>query len=337
MFKNKLHFIPFLILLLSFLHSENACCRFEKYKIGFLLADLSIERWSKDRDFFLASANKEGIEVIVANAENDQNKQIQQAEEMIKAGVKAIVVVPVDAYLAAPIVEKAHKNGIKVVAYDRIIMNSDLDLYISYDNEMVGKIMAIYVSIRIKKGNFVYIGGPNSDRNAYYMHSGIMNILKPYIDNKSICFVCDTFANNWNEQEAINIINKYFEKGNPTPDVIFAGNDQLAQGIINVLEQKGLSGKVMVTGQDADLMACRNLICGKQLLTIFKPIRTLADRAVLLTSGLLGNIPYNTTTTVFNGKTEVSAFLLNPVPVDKNNLKTSVIFDNFHTEDEIYK
>jgi D-xylose transport system substrate-binding protein len=216
-------------------------------------------------------------------------------------------------------------------------MNCDLDLYISYDNEMVGKIMAIYTTIRIKKGKFVYIGGPNSDRNAYYVHEGIIKILKPYIETNSISIVCDTFTNNWNEQEAINIINNYFEKGNPQPDVIFAGNDQLAYGIIKVLEKKGLAGKVMVTGQDADLQACRNLVSGEQILTIFKPIRTLADRAVLLTSGLLGDIPFNTTSTVFNGKTEVSAFLLNPVPVDKNNLKTSVIFDNFHTEEEIYK
>jgi D-xylose transport system substrate-binding protein len=337
MFKYKFHIISCLIFLSTFIFYYNAIGQAAKYKVGFLLADLSVERWSKDRDFFLASAKEVGIEVIVANAENDQNKQIAQADEMIKSGVRAMVVVPVDAYLAAPIVEKAHKHGIKVLAYDRIIMNCDLDSYISYDNEMVGKIMAIYITIRVKKGKFVYIGGPKSDRNAYYVHQGIMDILKPYIDNNSISFVCDTFTNDWDEQEAITIINKYLETGNPTPDVIFAGNDQLAHGIIKILEQKGLDGKVMVTGQDADLPACRNLVSGKQTLTIFKPIRTLADRAILLTAGLLGAIPYNTSTTVNNGKKEVTSFLLSPVPVDKNNLKTSVIFDNFHTEEEIYK
>lgn len=333
----RLYLLLFITLLVPEAYFQNSSITTNKTKIGLLLADLSIERWAKDRDFFLLSAKEQGYDVLVANADGNQNKQIEQANEMIKAGVKAIVVVPVDAYISAPIVEIAHKYGVKVMAYDRIIMNCDLDAYISYDNEMVGEIAAIYITMKVKQGKFFHIGGPRSDRNSFYIHQGIMKIMKPFIENKSFVMLCDTFTNNWTEPEAYKIFKEYFEVGKSLPNVVFADNDQLATGVIKVLEEKGLAGKVMVTGQDADLIACRNIVSGKQTITIFKPIRTLADRAVLLTAGLLGDIPFNTISAVFNGKVDVPSFLLNPVPVIKNNLKTTVIMENFHSRAEIYK
>lgn len=305
-------------------------------KIGLLLADLSIERWAIDKKYIEASAKAQGYDIIISNADNNQEKQIEQAKEMIKAGVKVLIIVPVDAYKAAQIVDLAHEAGIMVIAYDRLIMNSDADVYISYDNEMVGKIMAIYITMRKPKGNFAYIGGPKSDRNSFLIRKGIMDYLKPLIDKRSVEMVCDTFTKEWNEHEAFEITQKYLGSGKKIPDAIFAGNDKLALGIIKALELKGLAGKVLVTGQDADLTACRNIINGKQTLTIFKPIRTLADRSIMLSSWLMGDIVFEMNDNIDNGKIMVPYFKLFPVPVDSGNMINTVIQEQFHSKEEIY-
>jgi D-xylose transport system substrate-binding protein len=327
----KLIGIVFLLIL-----NQHSICQQKKGLIGFLMTDLSIARWKNDRDFFISSAHQLGYDVLVKDAMNDPNVQIQQADELISAGVRALVVIPVDDQIDAQIVVSAHKAGVKVVAYDRIIMNCDLDAYVSYDNEMVGEVMAIYITIRKRSGTFAYIGGPRSDRNSFYIRKGIMRILDPMIKDRSVSFVCDTFTNNWSEIESYTIFNQFLNSGKSLPDVIFAGNDALARGVIKVLDERGLSGKVLITGQDAELSACLNLISGKQTLTIFKPIRTIADRAVLITAGILNDIPLNTIQTLNNGKMEVPALMLNPVPVDKNNLENTVISEGYHTREELF-
>jgi D-xylose transport system substrate-binding protein len=306
-----------------------------KAKIGLLLSDLTIERWHNDRDNFVAKSNELGYGALVCNAANNQETQNIQADSLLNLGVKILVVVPVDAYKSSVIVEKAHKNGAKVVAYDRLIMNCDLDAYVSYDNEMVGQTMALYVKIRVKEGNFAYIGGPKTDRNCYLIRDGIYQILNPSIKANRIKMICDTFANHWTQEASYNIIKELLLKGN-IPDVVFAANDELAKGVIKCLSENGLTEKVLVTGQDADLEACRNIVNGKQVLTLFKPPRVLADRAVQISSGLLGDMPFLTISETFNGKINVPSLILNPVPVDKKNIKTSVVKEGYHSEADIY-
>ena len=313
----------------------NAYNQTSKAKIGILFADFIIERWHNDRDNFIAKSKELGYEVMVGDAENNQDKQNAQADSMINAGVKLLVVVPEDGYKAAKIVENAHKAGIKVVAYDRLIMNCNLDAYVSYDNEMVGQAMAIYITIRIKQGNFVYIGGPTSDRNSFFVRNGIYQILTPLINNKSINMVCDTSAQQWSKVEAYNITMDIISK-NKHPNVIFAASDELAKGVIKCLVDLGLNGKILVTGQDADIDACRNIVNGNQILTLFKPPRLLADRAVQISSGLMGDMPFLTIVNTFNGKVNVPSLILYPVPVDKNNLGNSVIKEGYHSEGDIY-
>jgi D-xylose transport system substrate-binding protein len=307
-----------------------------KVKIGLLMSDLKLERWSKDRDYFLSKSKELNYETFVGDAMNSQLRQNMLADSMVKLGVKVLVVIPVDGNLAANIVENAHKNNVKVVAYDRLIMNSDLDAYVSYDNEMVGQVMALYSTIIFKKGTIAYIGGPKTDMNSFAIRKGLMQILTPYIIDKSMTLECDTFASAWSSEEAKKIFKEFVSK-HKCPDAIFTGSDELARGVIEILDETGLSGKVIVTGQDAELQACRNLVLGKQTLTLFKPVRLLADRAALIASGLIGDIPFLTITEVNNGKINVPSLILNPVPVDKNNLKTTVIKEGYHTEMEIYE
>ena len=327
--------IKIFVLLFSLTVAQNFYAQTPKAKIGLLLSDLYLERWSKDRDCFVAKSKELNYETIVKNAMNDQELQNQQADSVIKAGAKILVVVPVDAYKAATIVENAHRNGVKVIAYDRLIMNCDLDSYVSYDNETTGKIMAIYVTMHFAKGRVAYIGGPKSDMNSIAIRKGLLEGLDPYFKNNSMVLICDTFTNTWSSRESKDILIDFLSK-NKCPDIIFNANDELAEGVIDVLDQKGLSGKVLVTGQDADLKACRNLVSGKQTLTIFKPIRVLAERAVLFASGLMGDIPFIFISEVNNGKVNVQSLILIPVPVGKNNLENTVIREGFHTKEEIF-
>jgi D-xylose transport system substrate-binding protein len=332
--KGVLKVLLVIISLMHFLYSES---KPSKGIIGLLLSDLTLERWAKDRDYFIGSAHAQGFEVIVRNANNDQELQNSQADTLIQKGVKVIVVVPVDENKSAYIVEKAHTANIKVIAYDRLIMNCDLDAYVSYDNKMVGEIMAIYITIRVKNGNFAFIGGPKSDRNSFYIRQGIWKIIGPMIERSNISMVCDTFTNNWSKDEAYKIFNEYLSSGRPLPSVIFTCNDQLALGVINALEQKGLAGRILVSGQDAEMEACKNLVSGKQVLTIFKPARVLADRAAQTASGIIGNLPFIPITEINNGKVNVPSIILFPVPVDKNNLKNTVIKEGYQNEKDIFQ
>ena len=314
----------------SYTHAQT-----QKTKIGLLLADLTIERWNKDRDYFLSKSDELNYTTLVCDAKNNQQVQNLQADSLMNAGVKILIVVPVNGIEAATLVNHAHSKGVKVLAYDRLIMNCELDAYISYDNEIIGKVMAMYATLNFKKGTIAYIGGPKSDMNSNAIHKGLLDELSPYIKNGSMQLVCDTFTNEWTYIESASILAQFL-KHHQCPDAIFTANDELAKGVIKILDSIGLSGKVIVTGQDADLNACRNIISGKQTLTIFKPVKVLAERAAQLSSGLLGDIPFLTITEVYNGKVYVPSLILFPSPVDKKNLKTTVIREGHHTEDQLY-
>jgi D-xylose transport system substrate-binding protein len=305
--------------------------------IGLSLAELNVPRWDIDSDYFVWSAKAIGYNVIVKDAENNSDTQIEQVNELIKSGIRALVIIPVDGNKDAVIVENAHKHGVKVIAYDRIIKNCDLDGYISFNNEMIGEIMAIYITNYVNKGNFMNIGGPKTDPNSFDIHTGLLKIMNSFIKSGNASFVCDTFVSQWNKAESYKIVKEYLNSNRPIPVAIYNANDELALGTIEALEEKNLDGKVYVTGQDADLIACRNIISGKQSLTIFKPIRILAEKAALMTAMILGDINYETITTVFNGKKNVPSFIINPTPVDKANMANTIIIDGFHTERELYK
>ena len=155
-----------------------------KIKIGFSMDTLQEERWQKDRDLFVAAAEALGAEVDVQAANSDDAKQIAQAENLISQGVDVLVVIPHNAEATAAIVEKAHEAGIKVLAYDRLIKNSDLDLYVSFDNERVGEMQAEAITKLVPKGKYVYIGGSETDNNAHLFKKGAFNVLQPFIDKE---------------------------------------------------------------------------------------------------------------------------------------------------------
>src|ERR1700761_247984 len=161
----------------------------DKPEIGFCIDDLRVERWARDRDFFTAAAEKLGAKVFVQSADASEARQISQIENLISRGVDVIVIVPFNATVLTNTIKEAKKAGIKVLSYDRLILNADVDAYISFDNEKVGEMQAEGVLKLAPKGNYYLLGGAPTDNNAKVLREGQMKILKPSIDKGDIKIV----------------------------------------------------------------------------------------------------------------------------------------------------
>jgi len=305
-------------------------------RIGLLLGTLREERWLKDRDFFVAAAQKQGAYVQVMSANSDASLQITQAENLVSQGFNVLVVVPQDAASAAKIVEAAHKGNTKVIAYDRMITNSDLDFYVSFDSVKVGKMQAEGVVAVTNKGNFAYIGGSPTDKNATFLKEGSMTVLDPLIKNKSIKIVVDGFMTDWKPDEAYKTIKQYLASGGKL-DAVVAANDGTAGGVIRALKEYKLEGKVPVSGQDAELSACQAIAQGTQTMTAYKPISALAGKAADIAVVLAKGGKPQSTGKVNNGKIDVTSYLLEPILVTKGTMDATVIKDGYQTREQVYQ
>src|SRR6266498_3902341 len=194
-------------------------------RIGLSLDTLKEERWQRDRDLFVQRAKELGADVLVQAANGDDHVQMQQAENLLTQGVDVLVVVPHNGEVTGAIVDSAKGQKVPVIAYDRLIRNSEPELYVSFDNEKVGELQAKYLLDRAPKGNYVLIGGAPANNNVV---------------------------------------------------AIVASNDATAGGCIRALEGQRLAGKVLVSGQDADLAGLQRIVAGTQSMTVYKPVAQLA-------------------------------------------------------------
>jgi D-xylose transport system substrate-binding protein len=310
----------------------------KKLKIGFAMDTLKEERWQRDRDMFVAKAKELGADVLVQAANGNASMQISQAENLLTQNVDVLVVVPANAVTAAAIVEKAHKAGKKVISYDRLIKNADVDLYISFDNEDVGRMQAKYLTDHMPKGNYVLIGGSPTDNNAKMFRDGQMQVLKPLVGKGDIKIVVDQWAKDWQASEALKHTENALTRTKNDIQAVVASNDGTAGGVIAALGQQKLAGKVLVSGMDADLAACQRVAEGTQAMTVYKPIKLIATRAAeLAVSVAKGQALTGDIRKVNNGKKDVDSVLLKPVQVDRSNMDATIVKDGFHTKAEIYK
>jgi D-xylose transport system substrate-binding protein len=310
----------------------------KKLKIGFAMDTLKEERWQRDRDMFVAKAKEMGADVLVQAANGNASMQVSQAENLLTQNIDVLVVVPSNAVTAASIVEKAHKAGKKVLSYDRLIKNANVDLYISFDNEEVGRMQADYLVKRVPKGQYLLIGGSPTDNNAKMFRDGQMQVLKPFIDKGDIKIVADQWAKDWQSSEALKHTENALTKSNNKLDAVVASNDGTAGGVIAALAQQKLAGKVLVSGQDADLAGCQRVVEGTQSMTVYKPIRLIAEKAAEVAIGMAkGSLKLDGLRKVNNGKKDVDSLLLKPIEVDKANMDATVIKDGFHKKEAVYK
>jgi D-xylose transport system substrate-binding protein len=234
------------------------------------------------------------------------------------------------------VVALAHKANIKVISYDRLIKNANVDFYVTFDNEKVGQMQAQGVLNATSSGNFAYIGGAPTDNNSSLLKRGSMAVLEPYTMAHGIKLVINELMTDWKPEEAYKTIKNYLTKGGKLDGVI-AANDGTASGVIMALNEFGLAGKIPVSGQDAELSACQRVVSGMQTMTVYKPIRILAEQAANIAVQVAkGNIPVSDNMTA-NGLIDVPSKYLEPIPVTKENMLTTVVSDGFHTKAEIYK
>ncbi len=332
---SKKHFYFFLSSLII-LCSCNSTEKKSKPVIGFLLETLKEERWQHDRDYFVSKAQALGCEVLVQACNGNDELQIAQAENMIARGADVLVVVPHNGKIASTIVDNAHKHGIRVIAYDRMIRDCDLDLYVSFDNERIGEMQAEYLVSKAPHGNYILIGGSPTDNNALLYHKGQMKILQPYIDSGLIKIIADQWAADWQPMEAMkHVENALTKEKNIT--AIVASNDGTASGAIQALQEQKLDGKVLVSGQDAELSACIRVITGTQSMTVYKPLKLMAEAAAVAALQIIRNeVVSEAYKIVPNGKKDIPSILIDPVTVDKTKMMETVVKDGYHTEKEIY-
>lgn len=304
--------------------------------IGLSIGELREERWLKDRDFFIQRAGELGATVNVALSAQDVVKQISQIQNLISQGASVIVIVASDSEKLTPAIYNANQNGVKIIAYDRLIKNSNVDLYISFDNVGVGEMQAESVSSVVNHGNFAYIGGAPTDNNSSLLKEGTMNILNPKIKSGEVKLVIDKFMADWKPEEAYKTIRDYLNSGK-TLDAVIAANDGTASGVIQALKEKGLAGKIPVSGQDAELSAVQRVVAGTQTSTVYKPIKSLAYKAAEIAVAMANGQTPETTDFIDNGIMKVPSYFLSPILVNKNNLLDTVIKDGFQTYDAVYQ
>jgi len=303
-------------------------------KIGFSIDDLRLERWTRDRDYFVAASEKMGAKVFVQSADANEQRQISQIENLISRGVDVLVIVPFNATVLTNTIKEAKKAGIKVVSYDRLILNADIDAYISFDNEKVGEMQAEGVVKLQPKGNFYLLGGAPTDNNAKMLREGQMKVLKPYIDKGDIKIVGQQWVKEWSASEALSIVENALTANNNKIDAIVASNDGTAGGAIQALAAQKLAGKVPVSGQDADIAAVKRVIAGTQAMTVYKPLQTIASGAAKLAIQLARNEKPDYNSAYDNGLKKVPTVLLKPTALTKDNINL-LVTDGFYTKAQI--
>jgi D-xylose transport system substrate-binding protein len=327
----------FFILLSSITISLSSCnSGNSKKKVGFLIRTYQLDRCVKERDFFSEKIAELKAEVMVANADNNDQLQIKQGLEMIEKGIDVLVIFPVNGNTLGPLIREAHKKNVPTIAYESLIENCDVDYFVTADNKKGGELMTQHVTSLVPKGNYVLLGGDKADRNAILIKNGQHKIIDPLVKNGDIKVIYDIYAD-WNAAEGYHETMQVLKLSGIIPDAILSSNDGLATGVIKALDEYGLTGKVLVTGLDGELSAFQRIAKGTQSVTIFKSFKKQASIAAEMAVDLAnGKKLKNTNITVFNKYREVPTCLIEPIAVDKKNLGEIIIKGNVFSKQEIY-
>lgn len=304
-------------------------------QIGITFDSFVIERWQRDRDVFASAAQELGAEVNVQNANGDMQEQINQIDYFIEKKMDVIVVVMVasDADPTGLInaVGRAQKAGIPVVAYDRLILNADVDLYISFDNGQVGRLMAEHMREHLENGgDILQICGPMADYNVPQVMEGFAEVL----EGSNLKITQTEHAEGWLGETGFAVTSSYLGACS-APAGIMCGNDSIAGNAIRALSERRLAGGICVVGQDADLDACQRIVEGTQCMTVYKPVEKLARRAAEMSVALAKGEPTMTAETMNDGTYDVAYERLEPIAVTRENMD-EVITGKYHEESDIY-
>jgi D-xylose transport system substrate-binding protein len=300
----------------------------KEVKIGFSIEAVKGERWQTDLDEFQQRAHELGAAVLTRSANGDDDLQFRQINELLKSGIDVLVFLPHDTSKAERIVEAAHAKHVPVISYDRLA-SAPVDLYVGFDLFSVGLEQAQSLVDRAPKGTYRLLGGSLLDANSKVVRAGQMKVLQPFIDRGDIHALADLWVPEWSATEAYIMVTKELKKLKAPPTAIVASNDAIAGGAIQALEDKGWSGKVLVSGQDADLAAIERIFDGSQLMTVYKPVGSEARAAAEAAMKLARHEDLESGEEVPNGALTTKAILLTPICVTQENAKQTVLKDGF--------
>jgi D-xylose transport system substrate-binding protein len=306
----------------------------KKIKIGVSLPTQRDERWVRDAQKMKDVAKEQGVELRMQICDNDASKQMSQCENLIAQGIDILILAPHDATSAAAIVDNAKAAGLKVISYDRLVLDADVDLYVSFDNYEVGRLMGEFLVNKVPKGNYAVFAGAPTDNNAKLYRDGALSMIKPLVDKGDIKIVMDQWITDWQPTIAMNLMQNALTANNNKIDAVVAPNDNTAGGIIQALSGVGLAGKVPVTGQDAEVTAAQRIAQGTQAMTVFKDTKVQATDAIMAAIKMVKGEDPGATSKINNRKKDVPSILLKPIVVDKANLDI-LVKDGYIKESEL--
>ncbi len=319
-------------------------------KVGVLLPDTaSSARWDgNDKPALTAGIPKAlpGATVDYTNANGSAATQQNQAEQDLTKGDCILVVAAQDGVAASAIVQSAKKQGVPVIAYDRLIQDNALKYYVSFDNTQVGALQGQYVvdhykDFTSKTKNLVMINGSKTDNNALLFNMGAASKIDPLVQSGALNKVFDVFTPDWNNDTARTEMDQALTKNQNNVAVAYVANDGMANSVIASLKAQHLNGKVLVTGQDATVAGIQNILTGDQGMTVYKNISLEAQATSQLVAAISNGTDAasltNGQTTKTQGGAAIPSVLEKPVAVDKTNIATTVIADGFVTKADVCK
>lgn len=307
-----------------------------KIKIGFSMDTVREERWQRDKDSFEKTCRERNIDCDIQVADNRADKQANDVDNLLTKGIDVLVIAPHDATQAATIVAKAKQQGVPVVSYDRLVKSDEVDVYVAPRLPEIGKMIGKYALDHAPKGNYIMVYGASTDNNAVIWAKTEKEVLQPAIDRGDIKIVAGQFINDWKPEEALKFVENALTRNNNNVAAVVASNDGLASGAIQALDAQNLTGKVVVTGQDAELAALQRIAEGKQSMTIYKPTQPLVTAAIDAALKLAKGEKIQPSDKVTAASSEIPAVYIDVIVVDKNNL-LDLVKDGYQKYDDIYK
>ena len=321
----------------------------DEKKVGISFPTKDLQRWNQDGEILRKKLAAEGFTVDLFFAGNRVDVQTSQIENLIDEGCSVIVVAPIDGNALGTVLKEAKQKGVTVVAYDRLIMSTtDVDYYITFDNYMTGQVQGEYIrdalSLDSAAGpfNLEIFTGDAGDNNAAFFYNGAMDVLRPYIDSGKLVVVSgkkefeEVATAGWKTEVAQhrmeNILASFYSDGTQL-DAVLCSNDSTALGVTNALASNYTGKYPVITGQDCDKANVKNILAGRQSMSVFKDTRTMAEQTVRMVTDIMdGKAPeINDTATYNNGMKVVPAYLCTPVYVDENNYKIILIDSGYYT------
>lgn len=321
--------------------------------IGVSMPTKDLQRWNQDGENMKAELEAAGYTVDLQFASNDIPTQVSQIENMIAGGCELLVIASIDGDSLGTVLEQAKEKDIDVIAYDRLIMNSDaVTYYATFDNYLVGQKQGEFIVEQLDLDNAAgpfnmeIVTGDPGDNNVNFFYGGAMDVLQPYIDEGKLVVKsgqvekADVATANWATDAAQSrfeaIISSYYSDGTNL-DVVLASNDSTALGVVNALEANYTGEWPIVTGQDCDVANVKNIIAGKQSMSIFKDTRTLASKVVEMVDAIMKGeeIAGLDTETYDNGTGVIPSYLCEPVFADVNNYKELLIDSGYYSEGDL--